>query len=64
MLLKLSELENAKFKKKEKRRKYTKVLKIEKPKILVIGNVIRKAHTKFHEASSILNTKKSMETIQ
>ena len=34
----------------------------EKQKIRVLGNVIRKAHAKFQEASSIGNTQKSRRT--
>ena len=35
-----------------------------KTKVRVLGNVIRKAHAKFQEASSIGNTQKSRGTVQ
>ena len=38
--------------------------KIENQKIKLLGNVIKKAHAKFQEASSIRNTQNSRGTIQ
>ena len=41
-----------------------KISKFLKPKIWVLGNVIRKSHAKFQEASSIGNTQKLRGTEQ